>query len=281
MMLTALARVVQALNGAQIEPVLLKGCARLVENTYPDPALRILGDLDVLVPQERCGSAFAALQDAGFAAKAASLTAAHHHLDVLHDPETEAGVEIHHNLVPAWLAEFPIGWFLDGCQVAPFRSLRVRLPDATRSAAHNILHDQLNNRNFRLARFELRQLLDLAMIRARHESSIDWQQLDAILSAVGLGKSMATYLEFAHVFFGQPPPGLTHAPRRHAVDRLRDRMMSQGKWRLRSGANVVRDYVEAVRSSPLGVLKIVHPLKLGRAARTFAKAFLAPHGPRW
>ena len=59
--LEALLRIVAALNAIDIEPVLLKGCARLVQGDYPQPNMRFLGDLDVLVPTHRTKDAYAAL----------------------------------------------------------------------------------------------------------------------------------------------------------------------------------------------------------------------------
>ena len=46
-----------ALNAIGIEPVLLKGAAHLVGGVYPAPSLRVVGDLDVLVPEERVKTA--------------------------------------------------------------------------------------------------------------------------------------------------------------------------------------------------------------------------------
>ena len=65
-LLEALSRIVATLNAVDIEPVLLKGCARLVEGAYPAPSMRFLGDLDVLVPTNRATDAYAALVANGF-----------------------------------------------------------------------------------------------------------------------------------------------------------------------------------------------------------------------
>jgi Uncharacterised nucleotidyltransferase len=57
LLLEALSRIVAALNVIDIEPVLMKGCARLVEGEYPQPNMRFLGDLDILVPANRAADA--------------------------------------------------------------------------------------------------------------------------------------------------------------------------------------------------------------------------------
>jgi hypothetical protein len=58
-LLTELARVVRTLSAIDVEPVLLKGAARLIKGTYPATMLRFLGDLDVLIPASRSAAAVA------------------------------------------------------------------------------------------------------------------------------------------------------------------------------------------------------------------------------
>ena len=80
------------------------------------------------------------------------------------------------------------------------------------------MHDQLNHENYRLGKVELRQLLDLAMVRARHGNAIDWTELDRRFGSVGSGPVLATYLQFAEVLLGQAaPPALSHGPRSRAM----------------------------------------------------------------
>ena len=80
--------------------------------------------------------------------------------------------------------------------------------------------------NYQSSRLQLRQLLDLAMIRARYESTIDWTELDHRFCSVGMGQVLATYLEFAKVLLGQPTPQLSHVPRAGALADFR-RMMDR------------------------------------------------------
>jgi hypothetical protein len=214
-LLAGLARIVAALNAIDIEPVLLKGAARLIEASYPAPKLRFLGDLDVLIPAERSASAVVALQSIGFRMNADHETlpsSCHHHLPMLYERETGVGVELHTDVVGDAGAVIPTGWFWKGTNPVPFRDLQIRLPDATRSAGHNIAHDQLDHSNYQGRRVELRQLLDLAMIRRARESAIDWAELDERFCRMGFGEALATYLKFAEVLLGQPAPQLRHAP---------------------------------------------------------------------
>ena len=221
----AVGRIAAALNTIGIEPVLLKGAARLVEEAYPSSKLRFLGDIDVLIPADRSADAVSALQRRGFEmGDDASPSSLHHHLPMLNERETGAGVELHTGLaLPPDDEIIRADWFLENTRPFQLQGHHVRLPDATRAIAHNIVHDQLNNQshNRRLGRASLRQLLDLAMLRAKYEDAIDWNELDDRFCGAGSGIVLATYLEFGSELLGQPAPKLTHAPRKRALAAFR------------------------------------------------------------
>ena len=60
--------VAAALNEIDIVPVALKGAIRLVDGLWPDPALRFMHDLDLLVPADGLWRGAAAADGAGLAA---------------------------------------------------------------------------------------------------------------------------------------------------------------------------------------------------------------------
>ena len=201
LLLDALSRIVATLNAIDIEPVLLKGCARLVEGDYPQPNMRFLGDLDVLVPTNRATDAYAALMANGFGEKPEDGIPPpdHHHLPVLHEHKTGAGVEIHRQVTLGICPQvLSTPWFCEGTR--PFRlqdDLHVRLPDPTRSACHNIVHHQLHHERYQNRTIELRQLLDLALIRKRHEAAIDWAELDHLFCRTTWGRCSRPICNFA------------------------------------------------------------------------------------
>jgi hypothetical protein len=213
-LLAGLTRIVRALNAIHIEPVLLKGAARLIEGTYPAPMLRFLGDLDILIPPERSADAVAALNSIGFYTRAydEGLPASHHHLRVLHDPETGAALELHTALLPPdYGSLLSTDWFYRGTQPYQLTGLTIRLPDVTRSVGHIVAHDQILHRHHWQRRVELRQLFDLAMIRTRFETAIDWSELDDQFCRIGFGTVLATYMGYDERLLGQPMPRLSYA----------------------------------------------------------------------
>jgi hypothetical protein len=116
---------VQALAAREMEPIALKG-AFLAWHAYPDPALRPLRDLDVLIQAERVDEAFEALQEAGYrpdvsmhdAHAGTSNPAATKHLDPL---VTARGtiVELHRQL---WESDGVLDHHLPSFDTAAIRS---------------------------------------------------------------------------------------------------------------------------------------------------------------
>jgi hypothetical protein len=275
--LATLARAASALNAIDVEPVLLKGAAHVVGASYPSTAFRVLGDLDVLIPDDRANDAAQCLQRIGFVPGGPPLPANHHHLPMLCDPETEAGVELHTGVVQRRSeAVIPVPWFVEQARAVAFRGARVRLPDAARSVAHLVVHDQLDHEGYKRTRIDLRQLLDLAIIRAKHDSDIDWAALDRRFGDAGAGHMLATYLHFAEALLGQPAPWLRHAPHANAVARLRRAIEPRtGAWT--RVTQVPLEYLAARRRDPLGLLNLLRPRTWRKGIRRLSEA----RAPRW
>jgi hypothetical protein len=160
-------------------------------------------------------------------------------------------------------------WFCEGTR--PFRlqdNLHVRLPDPTRSAGHNVVHHQLHHDGYQNRTIELRQLLDLVLIRARHEAAIDWAELDHFFCRHGLGEVLATYLQFCEELLGQKAPRLRCRPRVGAIKSFR-RIVDPPKPPkppklapvVTALTAIANDYATARRRDPLGLLKLFNPMK--------------------
>jgi hypothetical protein len=295
-LLEALSRIVTTLNAIDIEPVLMKGCARLVDGDYPQSNMRFLGDLDVLIPN-RATDAYAALMASGFSEKPGqAYRPDHHHLHVLLDNKTGAGVEIHTQLSPGFCPQvLSTPWFCEGTRRFRLQDgLHVRLPDPTRSAGHNVVHHQVQHEGYQNRSIELRQLLDLALIHARHEAMIDWAELDHFFCRSGLGEVLATYLQFCQELLGQKAPLLRCRPRVGAIKSFRQMVDSPNPPKLTQPPKpaklapiatalsaLVNDYAAARRRDPLGLLKLFNPMKLRSRLKLLNDAFkLAPAGNR-
>jgi hypothetical protein len=221
--LSTLARVAGLLNAIDIEPVLLKGAALLVEEIYPQSSMRILGDIDILIPKDRSAEASAALKAAGFDTKWSAVSPpSHHHLPMLLDPETGTGVELHTDVISRSAdAVIATDWFCEKTRPVVFRGQRVRLPEPTRNAGHIIFHSQIFHDLYTHNKVQLRHVIDLVLLRARHEKTIDWDELDRRFSAADAGEALATYLHWVSELLGQAAPQLSQAPRSDAMTEMR------------------------------------------------------------
>jgi hypothetical protein len=271
-LLAVLARVSQACNSIGIEPVPLKGAARLVEQNYPAPSLRFLGDLDVLIPAERSADVVAALQAIGIYANPGNeAQPSSHHLPMLYDHEAGGGVELHIDVVGGdGAGVIPTAWFRAGLLPCAFANLRIQLPDATRSVGHIIAHDQLQHAGYRFRSVELRQVLDLAVIRAGHERAIDWAELDRRFYRLGLGEVLATYLAIAEALLGQRLPPLRCMPRPRAIEDFRRTFERRRSQQL---ASIVARYVHLRLRDPGGLLRLFDRRKWPVRIRMVVNAF--------
>lgn len=92
----------------EIQPILLKGAA-LSLTLYPDPALRPMRDLDILVAPQEVNRAQQLLKANGYSQARAPIPADHHHLPSLHKKhdEMEICVELHRALYPQCPPYYP------------------------------------------------------------------------------------------------------------------------------------------------------------------------------
>lgn len=85
----------------QLQPLLIKGAA-LAYSLYPEPWLRPMRDMDILLPPSEVDSAQAVLREAGFTQAGTPIPADHFHLPSLHKTveDTHFCIELHRGLYP-------------------------------------------------------------------------------------------------------------------------------------------------------------------------------------
>lgn len=172
----------QSLNSIGITPLLLKGTAALAEDLYPDHGMRILSDIDLLIPVTKLEAASAALTSANFVATTINqglVDRDHHHLPVQVHEVHQVGVELHSGVLPrgfqryvdtetCWRNSRPLVW----------RQRHVRLPGPTDRVSHNIAHAQIVDGHYWRGAPRLRQLLELELLRQRYGEEIDTRDLE-------------------------------------------------------------------------------------------------------
>jgi Uncharacterised nucleotidyltransferase len=182
----SLRRALEALAGA--------GVPALTETVYPDPALREMLDLDILVPAAELDAANAALAAIGYRGVAsthddqhtqASMRVTHHHDPALVTDDQVVAVELHHHIAMTdERAHFDIAGIWERARPSASGPAHL-LPSAEDLLLHVCLHFTRNRLGGSYRRGgsggALSQLCDIAWIIDRE--ALDWDALvDAALS---------------------------------------------------------------------------------------------------
>ena len=184
-----LAAAVGVLNRAGIQPVLLKGAIRLVDQLYPDHGWRMLRDLDLLVPRAELVEAIRAFEQAGYVK-----------LDLganeLRRPEGLAQIDLHPEpfSTRGQAGFLPAAEIFDRSRPAAFRNGSVRLPALEHQLVHLIGHCQIKHFGHAFGRITLRNRLEAAALLRWTTESIDLQAVFAKFVAAGYRRPLSAFL---------------------------------------------------------------------------------------
>jgi hypothetical protein len=167
----ALEAIAAALNPLGLEPLLLKGANALLPDTYPGAEDRMLGDLDLYLPEDAHPVATAALIELGYRIAHESWQwvlpedrrRSHHGIPLMHEARP-VKVELHRRIVKC-----PKDDILLVCNMGTKRAtltpgVTVQVPDLATRLRHNFLHAQITDRQARLRLLNFRQLLEFARL---------------------------------------------------------------------------------------------------------------------
>jgi hypothetical protein len=253
----------RALNAEGIEPLLLKGAAEMVDGLYPDPGIRVLGDLDILVPEHDVRRACETLTHAGFPVDpmAPKPPPGHHHLPMRAHARLGVGIELHRQVADRAARKIvPTSGYREQARELPFRGTRVLIANPTERLAHMIAHAQISDRRHRIGVPQLRQMLDVALFSRRHNAAIAWGSLETRFARAGARAVLQDCLAAAEILFGHPVPapitadiGAAGAQMERALGR------SRREERLLTYRHLVRDVPAALASTPLRWIYALNP----------------------
>ena len=257
----------RAMNGFGVEAGLLKGAAFLVDDSYPDPGIRVTADLDLLVAESQTQAASQALLQAGYEPQVGTGTPpSHHHLPALRHVESGLSVELHRN---------PVEWELSGLLDAhgwraasspiEVAEARARMANPTDRVVHCIAHGQISDRHYRRGYPQLRTLVDLSVLCGRYRAEIDWADVERRFQVAGFGNLLAgTIAQLEFLLGPHVPAGLRRgggeetARMRRAITRGRTARKWHAAWWM------VHDAAFAFRSNPS---RLVTSVRKGRWRR--------------
>jgi len=204
----------EALNGAGIRPMLLKGALALFTGLYRDPAARMLRDIDVLVPSGCEDNAAIVLQRLGYRL-ATKYEVGHNAYGDFERPHDPGAVDLHVELIetPHLLAARDV-W--GRARKVAYADSEFYAPSATDAVLHHLLHAQIHYLgNFYRGILELRQVYEFAQL-LRRSADVDWPEIAQRFEGHGLAVALESHALAALRLFGAPWP-LPRPPSRRAV----------------------------------------------------------------
>ena len=208
--------ITKALNEIGVVPVFLKGGANLLSGLYSDTAVRIMLDLDILVPVERVQECVAAMEARGYFRLIDNGFPDHHHYFPLGRPGAEASVELH--VDPLDIQYEHVLSSTDVFQHAEQLTIggaRFAVPAAWCRLVHCIVHAQFSNHALIYGRIPLRELIDTVLLsRAR---PIDWDAVSTRFASPVERTALAFHLLAANRLLGA---GLAERPASRPIAEL-------------------------------------------------------------
>lgn len=211
-LLGQLRHVVRLLNDIGVTPLLLKGGAALATDLFPEPGMRFMWDLDLLVPEERLEQSVAALlaggyetaeEDASGALTRKAISTSHHH-DALICPGAPASVELHYRVLGKNIDLLQPDEVWGDCR--PY--VGTRLPGASAlvmspndELLYCFAHSELAHGHHRYARVDARQLHHFTYLCYRYNEQIDWKRMSLFRQHPLYGHIFNAYLCLAERLF--------------------------------------------------------------------------------
>ena len=205
-----LADIQAILSPSDIEPLILKGGAVLLERLYPDEGVRMMNDLDIMIDPRKFDEGLALLKEGGYEEFGRNLGRWHHHTPRIHKKGFPAAVEPHFRAVFDREIEYiPYNDETAMSSTRPgFERTFVLRP--TWHLFHTFLHTAVIDKNHQRWRLGLRYLYDFVVLARTYKGRTDWGKLRELAEHYGHGKILQDFLYLGERLFGLKTPLRTH-----------------------------------------------------------------------
>ncbi len=192
------------LQSRGIEPVFLKGAAHLVDGLYSDAGERLIGDIDLLVGEDKYSAAAGLLMDSGYINPIEVYweVSALKHFYPLYRGDRPAPVEVHQSPVePKSSGGFSAAMVFGRKKRIAGRE-NCYVPCDEHKMIHNFIHGQITNGGWRLKNTSLRDIYDLHLLSDRVRPENLLAEIEEKEKARGYfifsGKALGREEEFCH-----------------------------------------------------------------------------------
>jgi hypothetical protein len=193
---------IEALSKRGIETVPLKGAGILLAAADEQLGLRIMTDLDLMVPEDQVPAAMDCLLKLDY--KVLSRQCGSHADAVLGRAGNFGPIDLHHR-PPGPTSLHSLSALSAESTMLSVGNAQARLPSPTLRAFHLIVHDLLHDNQFRSGDINLRHLLDLEQL-ARAPGSVDWIRLALMMTGRREHLALRTQLVMLHRLLGVDIP---------------------------------------------------------------------------
>ena len=208
MMKVQLIEAVSHMNSLGIKPLLMKGAAHLVLDTFSNISDRLLTDLDILVPENDIKRISKALIEIGyqFDEENINFIETHHHYPPLIKQNECAMIELHRELMfHEQQHVFPTehAW-KNTIDITLSENAQAKVLNPTYRIFHSFLHSSLVDSLHLRGYVEIRQLHELARTQFMYSSNIDWKVMQKYAQENGVGMQLNANLFVASKFMDIP-----------------------------------------------------------------------------
>ncbi len=211
----ALIDLLREFNSADIDTLLIKGAATFCDQLFAEPGSRFMGDLDILVPNdkvEQCRDiiirlGYEEIPDEGMEPDGLPTDERHHQLPRYFIPETPVVVEIH----------FKISYAQVGRMISPEAAWQSRCKTelmgcktSVLSPDHKLLlnaaHALVPHREYLRGQITPLQLSEFVLLAQRYAEQIHWQTWLETAHQFSLSNEFQSYLQLAVKYMNLSPP---------------------------------------------------------------------------
>jgi len=175
-----IAKLCEALLFENINVMLFKGSASILNGTYSSAGQRYMADIDILVPHHQQTKAYGVLKDLGYRSSADEfdiLPVEHHHFPPLIREGSVCIIELHRLLLKNAYTDLlsPDEAWQQSISLQLDDNMQVWQLSPSHQLIQSIAHSELSDRYFEKNTFELRQLHNIYKIVSHYHQQICWQ----------------------------------------------------------------------------------------------------------
>jgi hypothetical protein len=208
-LLAALDRCLEVFCRDDLEVILLKGAAALVDDLYGDVGARLMGDVDLLVRSEQLEQVEQILLELGFQVadedRDNQFFSEHHHLPPYHHPDWHVCLELHLDITDfKERSAFPPERLFARAETVLVGEWPVKILHKSDRLLHNACHAMLQDNGWLYSWCSLHEWAEWDLLLRRAEASTDFAKMLAHAGEGGFAEPFKVYALLGNRLFGSP-----------------------------------------------------------------------------